>query len=89
MPGDRVVSLTPADVAERWNCSRDVVLRLIRSGKLAAFSLTPGKAVRPRWRCKLEDVEAYEPIQSNRVAEENPRTRRMRRPAGGPYYYEY
>lgn len=47
--------LTPAQVAERWQCSERKVRYMIERGALPAFNLD-GKLLRLR----LEDVEAFE-----------------------------
>ena len=48
--------LTPASVAERWNCSSGHVRRLCRSGALAAMRLGSD------WRIAVAAVETYEQV---------------------------
>lgn len=46
-------------LAERWQCSRMHVNRLISSGRLRAENRGNGKC-RPYWRVRREDLEKYE-----------------------------
>ena len=48
-------ALRPDEVAERWQCSKKLVYRLIQEGKLPAYRFG-GRLL----RLKLEDVERYE-----------------------------
>lgn len=51
---------TPPQVAARWGCKPDTVCRLLKSGALRGFTLSPPGTKRPRWRVSLDAVLAYE-----------------------------
>jgi hypothetical protein len=75
-----VSHLTVNQLCERWACSRDQVLCLIRKAELRAFDLavrhgrTRHKA---RWRIPLAEVEAFEKRRT--VSQPAPKTRKQRR----------
>lgn len=50
--------LTPRQVANRLNCSRSLVYKLIDEGRLSAARVGLGSQ-RPHLRIKPEDLEAY------------------------------
>lgn len=54
---------TPKALAERWECSEDMVRRCIREGKLRAFKLG-GKL----WRIPAEEVGRFERCQNTSSA---------------------
>lgn len=51
----RTSAYTVAELAEHWNCSKDVIYDIIRCGELHSFRLR-GKAL----RIASEEVERYE-----------------------------
>lgn len=57
--------MTPEDVAERWQCSAQQVRKLLGAGALSGFRLG-GKL----WRVRIEDVEAFERLNTNTTAPE-------------------
>ena len=61
--------LTPADVAERLNCSAVKVRELIASRQLPAIntSLNP-RGKKPRWMITLADLEAFERSRATKPA---------------------
>lgn len=78
-------TFTPPDLAKRWRLSLPSVLRIIRSGKLAAFDVgTPG---RHAYRVTFDSVLAYE--QSLAVPAQQPALARRKKDvmAGIPRRY--
>lgn len=57
---DHEVALTPPQIAKRWVCNNDKVIKFIEAGELAAFDLRSPGATRPRWRVYLSDVAEFE-----------------------------
>ena len=70
-------ALTPGQVADHWNCAIETVLRLIRSGRLRAFSLSPPGSKRPRWRVSPDALVEFE--NRNAVVPRSKATKRQRR----------
>jgi excisionase family DNA binding protein len=66
--------LTPADVAARYKCSTDTVLKWIKSGRLPALKITDSK--RPLYRVHPESLEGF-----NQMVGDKPR-----RFQGGQWY---
>lgn len=56
----RKVAFTPPEIAKRWGCKPGRVVTLIKSGRLAGFSLSPEDCKRKRWRVMLSEVERFE-----------------------------
>ena len=54
MNGDVPTSMTIDSLAERWECHRDTVVRLIQARRLVAFKI--GRV----WRVTFESVERFE-----------------------------
>ena len=50
--------LSTASVAKRWDCSPDLVRKLVRNGAIKAVALTSGRRV--RYRIALHTLEQYE-----------------------------
>ena len=50
--------LSTASVAQRWDCSPDLVRKLVREGVIKAVALTSGQRV--RYRIALHTLEQYE-----------------------------
>lgn len=51
---------TPPALAERWGCTPETVLTLIKTGRLSAFNLSPPGRKRPRWKITETAVEQFE-----------------------------
>ena len=75
---------TPPQVAARWKCKPETVRRLLETGALRGFIVSPPGTRRPRWRVTLDAVIAYETGESEVKAPTGPRrrTRRSVAPAG-------
>jgi hypothetical protein len=56
---DGAYIFTPPMLGRRWHCSPEVIINLIKLGRLAGFSLNPN-CKRPRWRVCLRAIEEYE-----------------------------
>jgi hypothetical protein len=52
--------LTPPQIAARWKAKPETVRRLLETGQLHGFTVSPIGAKRPRWRVTLDAVLAYE-----------------------------
>jgi hypothetical protein len=50
--------LSTASVAKRWDCSPDLIRKLVRNGAIKAVALTSGKRI--RYRIALHTLEQYE-----------------------------
>jgi excisionase family DNA binding protein len=53
---------TPESLAERWQCSKGFVYRMLKSGQLQGFKVG-GKL----WRIRHEVVEEFEARQDNQI----------------------
>jgi hypothetical protein len=51
---------TPPQLAARWKAKPETVRRLLETGQLAGFVVSPVGAKRPRWRITLDAVIEYE-----------------------------
>ena len=78
--------LTPPEIAKRYGCKPEKVIGWIKRGELRAIN--SGDGIRPRWKVRPEDLEAFEAARSN-VATIAPKpTRRQRRkPEGVIQFY--
>jgi hypothetical protein len=79
--------LTPPQIADRWKCKPETVRRLLESGLLHGFTLSPPGTRRARWRVTLDSVLAYEAGDAqSQIVSDRPR-RRSRRAAtpAGPF----
>lgn len=54
--------LTPADLADKWQCSTDHVIDLVRRGHLKGHSISPPGSKRPRYRIAHSAVSEYESL---------------------------
>jgi hypothetical protein len=70
--------LTPPEVAKRWKAKPETVRRLLETGQLCGFTISPPGTKRPRWRVTFDAVLAYE---SGDVAKAPDTAARRRRPA--------
>jgi hypothetical protein len=82
-----MLMFTPADLAKRWQCSPDAVLTLIRSRRLAAFSVSPPSSKRPRYRVTAQALADYE-AGHQPCAPAKPATRQRRRTDGVHEFYK-
>ena len=70
-------TITPPKLAARWGIHVVKILTWIGTGELRAMQFATDKNGRPRYRIRLEDVEAFE--QSRMVTPPADRQRRRRR----------
>lgn len=76
-------TLTPPQVARRWNCKVETVHRLIERDLLPAFSLSPPDSKKMQYKVRLMDVIAFEesggtlPPRPPKPARRRKRKRRM------------
>jgi excisionase family DNA binding protein len=70
--------LTVADVAGQLSVSDEKVLQWIETAELRAHDLSNRRHLRPRWKIKLDDLEAF---LARRATTPPPDTRRRRRQA--------
>lgn len=75
---DSDVALTPPQVAKRWRCGNEKVVKLIRAGILAGFDTSLPGSTMPRFRIMLSEVERFERERCPRPPE--PKARRRRKP---------
>lgn len=68
-------------LARRWECGRDVPLRLAKQGLLEVIDISKPGAKRPKYRISLRSVKAFE--EARRVAPE-PKPQARRRPSRAP-----
>jgi hypothetical protein len=82
-----MTTLTPPEVAVRWKCKPETVVRLLRSGILRGFTVSPPGAKRPRWRVTLDAVRAYEDgdVESTMVQSQKRRCRQRMEVPTGPF----
>lgn len=73
----------PQDIAEHLGVGVYKVMGWIRRGELKAYNIS-NSAIKPRWRIKLSDVEAFMEGRSNRI-NLVPKQKRRRRPPGKGY----
>jgi hypothetical protein len=77
--------LTPPMIAKRWQCKAGTVIRLLKTGQLRGFVVSPPGSKRPRWRVTTAALEAYERGDSNALPARGKAKRRAVRvsvPAG-------
>lgn len=75
-------ALTPKQVAERWQCKVDSVLRLIHTGQLRGFNIGKPGALKGRYRVCLDALVEFETL---RGAGPKARTVRPKRQASDDY----
>ncbi len=68
-------TFSPAQVAKSYGSSVDKVRSWITSGKLTAINVGSGK-VKPRWRIRQSDLDAFE---AARMSKPQPKPARRRR----------
>jgi hypothetical protein len=68
-------TLTPAQLAARWQCSPEQIQTLIRAGKLAAVNIGLG-LLKPRYRISALEVQRFELARSTAPTPTTPRRRR-------------
>jgi hypothetical protein len=73
-------TLSPADIARHYQCGISKVLGWIGDRQLRAIDIGRGQ-VKPRWRVRIEDLDAFEVRRSRAPA---PRRRASRRQASVP-----
>jgi hypothetical protein len=66
---------TPPEIAKRWKAKPETVRKLLETGQLVGFTVSPIGSKRPRWRISLNAVLAYEAGEST-PAPEPPKARR-------------
>lgn len=78
-----VTVLTPPQIAARWKCKPETARKLLETGQLVGFKISPTGAKRPRWRVTLDAVLAYEAGEKT-LAQPTPRPRRRPARAAAP-----
>jgi len=87
VPMVEAATLTPQQIARRWECRVDVVLKLIRRGDLLAFNISVDANTRPRWKVTSEELARFEAERTVRPRVEPKKLpRRKRRAAAGREY---
>lgn len=74
----RKATYTVSEIAERWNCSVNLVLAHIREGNLAAINIG-SRPVRPTYVVAADELETFESNRTTRKAPP-PEPRRPPRP---------
>lgn len=70
--------LTPQQLADRWQCHRDKVHKLLRSGQVRAVNLVlDPNATRPRYAIPMEEIERFE--QERLIAKPPPKKPRRKK----------
>lgn len=79
--------LTPPQVAARWKAKPDTIRKLLETGRLRGFTVSPPGTKRARWRITLDAVLAYEAGEFTPVPEPSKPRRQSRRAAvpAGPF----
>ena len=74
-------TLTPRQIAARWQVKLDTVYSLINANRLPAFNVASPGSTMKRFRVRVEDVERFEGNQA--VVHQPKRVTRRRRVAAG------
>ena len=53
---------TPPQLAKIWGVSPETIIDHIKSGRLKAFTVSPPRCNRPRWRISPDAVREYEEL---------------------------
>jgi hypothetical protein len=73
-PGDAARCYhTPVSLAKLWGVCPETIITMIRSGRLLAFTCSPAKCKRPRWRISPEAIRLYELANQGPGAAKSPR----------------
>lgn len=67
---------TPKEVAAAMGVKIDQIILLINSGELAAVNIAKPGALRPRWKIRKSDWEAFEERRKCRRPEKVPKKRK-------------
>lgn len=60
-------TLRPSEVAKKWGCKVQTVLKLIHAGELDALNVAIDLEGFPRWKIPLTAVEKFEADRMNRT----------------------
>lgn len=77
---------TPPQLAELWVVTPETVIGEIKAGRLKAFTISPPRCKRPRWRINPAAVQEYEDLHGPQMASKRTPTRRNKVDAD---YIEY
>ncbi len=78
---------TPPQVATRWKCKPETIRKLLETGRLIGFTVSPPGTKRPHWRVTLDAVLAYEAgdTQPEQKTTRASRRKRRREVPAGPF----
>jgi len=60
-------TLRPSEVAKKWGCKVQTILKLIHAGELDALNVAIDLEGFPRWKVPVAAVEAFEKSRMNRT----------------------